>query len=203
MIKQQTYPPYSTPAYCQPCPSAMHFSTVMPVVLRSETEPLTSTRVSVKSWMQVGLWNGLTEATVVGLGGTLEVLEEVGLVVVVMLGVTGAVLVVEPGCDVELGLLVDAEVLELSEVDLVLVLELDEVDLVLMLEGGFEVTITVAEVVAGPTGGVVDVGSRSGSVVDAAEQPPFAHTWPRGQTLHAVPREHLVPGLSQHTASEA
>ena len=179
----------------------MHFSTVMPVELRSETEPLTSTRVSVKSWMQVGLWNGFTEATVVGLGGTVEVLEEV--VVVVVLGVTGAVLVVGPGCDVELGLLVDAEVLELSEVDLVLVLELDEVDLVLMLEGGFEVTITVAEVVAGPTGGVVDVGSRSGSVVDAAEQPPFAHTWPRGQTLHAVPREHLVPGLSQHTASEA
>ncbi len=122
----------------------------------------------------------------------MEVLEEVGLVVVVALGVTAAVLAVEPGFDVELGLLVDAEVLEL-----------DEVDLVLVLEGGFEVTTTVVEVVACPTGGVVDVGSRSGSVVDAVEQPPSAHTWPRGQTLHAVPRTHLVPGLSQHTASEA
>ncbi len=181
----------------------MHFSTVIPVELRSETEPLTSTRVSVKSRIQVGLWNGLTEATIVGVGGTVEVLEEVGLVVVVVLVVTRPAVVVELVFDVELGLVIDAEVLEPEEVDLVLVLELDEVDLVLVLETGFEVTTTVVDVFVCPTGGVVDVGSRSGSVVDAAEQPPLAHTWPRGQTLHAVPRAHLVPGLSQHTASEA
>lgn len=166
----------------------MHFSTVMPVELRSETEPLTNTRFVVESWIQVGLWNGSTEATVVGLGGTVEVLEEVDMEVVV-LGAGGAVLVVE---------VVEVGMLELDEL-----VEDVEAGRVLVVEGGIGVPTGVVEVVCCPASVVVEVGSRSGSEVVAAEQPPFAHSWPRGQTLHAWPSVHLVPGLSQHTASEA
>src|SRR5689334_17477511 len=69
----------------------MHFSTVMPVELRSVLESLTSTLASVKSWMQVGLWNGETEATVVGIGGSVVLGEELGFGVVVILVVVGVV----------------------------------------------------------------------------------------------------------------
>lgn len=64
----------------------MHFSTVMPDELRSELEPLTSTRKSGESWMHVGLSNGETEATVIGLGGTVLLLVGLGFGVVLCVG---------------------------------------------------------------------------------------------------------------------
>jgi len=93
--------------------------------------------------------------------------------------------------------------------------ELDVIDgfdevlvLVLVVDGGFEVATEVVEGVGCTTGGVLDVfvevvDVKSGSGVGSAAQPPFEHTWPRAQTLQASPRVHLVPGLSQHTASDA
>jgi hypothetical protein len=161
----------------------MHFSTVMPVELRSVLEPLTSTRVSVKSWMQVGLWNGETEATVIGFGGTVVLGEELGLGVVVTGAVIGGAALV---------------------VDLVLV--------VLGLGGGVEVVTRVDDEAGGETGellvlgvlmGVLVLVGGGGAAVVPPEHPPFAHFWPGLHTLQAFPSEHWVPGLSQHTASDA
>lgn len=137
------------------------------------------------------------------MGGAVEVLEEVGLAVV--LGVVEAALVVDLVCDVEVELLVDAGTLDLDDVgplELGDVLDAVDVDdelgvvdaadevvavevfndvLELVVDGGLEVTTEVVEGVGCTTGGVVDVlvevvDVKSGSGVGSAEHPPFEHT---------------------------
>jgi hypothetical protein len=140
---------------------------------------------------QVGLWKGGTEATVVGLGGTVEVLEELGLgvVVVLLVVVWGVTLVVDWACDADFEVLVEKGMLELvdvlddtavdaaavSDVDVVLerVLELDEEELGVAI-GVVEEGCT-ADGELDVLAEVVELGPSSGSEVGSPEQPPLVH----------------------------